>query len=469
MKKKRMIKVLSLIFILTALSTLTSSVWADAKTEFRTEELQKTINLKVDIEYIVVDPCEGFVPLDDAQIYCGVRKGAGYRIEVPDDWNGDLLMFAHGYRFGSEYLWVDDPPFREWFIENGYAWAASSFSVNGVNITAGVKDTKTLVEFFKENIAIPEHVFISGESMGSGITITSIEQWPDIYDGGMPTCGALDMYAMFDAAWDYYVLASALAEADATFPVPVDFVISGDYAAVVNELTSIPGYFPYLLNEKGEQLKNAVKMATGGERPLFEQGFTFNYGFLEYFMGSPVMQLMVTYLNDATGVRGVFVDNWDTIYQFDTDPELSPEEEALNEIVFRIQRDQQAMHPNGLKNIPINNGKIRVPVLSIHGIGDMLTPFYLEQLYAQSVADQGASDFLVQRAIRDFVHCSFTPEEYTTAFTDLVNWVKTGVKPAGDDLLNPVVVSDEFFGCQFTTEDRDYTWVDPMLKIPPCP
>jgi len=465
----KLTKVFTIVIILITLFSLTSSVWADSKTQFIQEDVFETVNTKVDIEYIPMDPCEGFEPLNNAQIYCGIRKGAGYRIEVPDDWNGDLLMYAHGYRFGSEYLWVDDPPFREWLIEKGYAWAASSFSENGVNITAGAKDTKTLVEFFKENIATPEHIFISGESMGSGITITSVEQWPGIYDGGMPTCGALDMYEMFDAAWDYYVLANALAGYDATFPVPEDFVTSGDYAAVVEELAGLPGMYPYILNEKGEQLKNAVKMATGGERPLFDQGFTFNYGFLEIFMGSPVMQLMVTYLNEATDVQGVYVDNWDTIYQFDTDPELSPEEQALNEIVFRIQRDPQAMHPNGLKNIPVNNGKISVPVLSIHGIGDMLTPFYLEQLYAQMVAEQGASDFLVQRAIRDFVHCSFTPEEYTTAFTDLVNWVETGVKPAGDDLLDPAVVSDEYFGCEFTLENRDYTWLNPMLDIPACP
>lgn len=27
----------------------------------------------------------------------GVRGGAGYRIEVPATWNGDLVLYAHGF------------------------------------------------------------------------------------------------------------------------------------------------------------------------------------------------------------------------------------------------------------------------------------------------------------------------------------------------------------------------------------
>ena len=36
------------------------------------------------------------------------------------------------------------------------------------------------------------------------------------------------------------------------------------------------------------------------------------------------------------------------------------------------------------------------------------------------------------------------------AFSDLVNWVENGTKPAGDDVLDPAVVASPDFGCQFT-------------------
>jgi hypothetical protein len=75
----------------------------------------------------------------------------------------------------------------------------------------------------------------------------------------------------------------------------------------------------------------------------------------------------------------------------------------------------------------------------------------MEQIYARRAAEQGTSNLLVQRAIRDHNHCGFAvAEEEEAAFADLVNWVRNGVKPAGDDILKPDTVADPKFGCQFS-------------------
>ena len=58
--------------------------------------------------------------------YWGVHGGAGYRIEVPHDWNGELVLYAHGFRGTGLELTVSDPRIRPYLIANGYAWAASS-------------------------------------------------------------------------------------------------------------------------------------------------------------------------------------------------------------------------------------------------------------------------------------------------------------------------------------------------------
>ena len=57
-------------------------------------------------------------------------------------------------------------------------------------------------------------------------------------------------------------------------------------------------------------------------------------------------------------------------------------------------------------------------------------------------------------------------DEMTQGFEDLLSWVKDGISPPGDDLLDPDVVADPNFGCNFTSEDR--VWPFP-LTIPACP
>lgn len=447
MKGMKLTRAFVVVIFLITLLILTTTVLADTKTE-----------------YILVDPCEGFEPLADAQIYCGVHKGAGYRIEVPANWNGDLFVWAHGLRLETQYLVVDDPPIREWLVNNGYAWAASSYSGNELDVSVGIKDTLALTQRFNGLVALPEHVYLAGMSMGGAITVNTIEQYPNVYDGAMPVCGALATYESLDYLFDYYALSNALAGLDAVFPIPAGYSAT-TYPVVKSNLELVPDTYPFTLNAQGQQLKDAFEILTGGDRPVYDQGFLFWYGIL----GNFVIDFGTLGPDDPIGVPGAtgnFIDNMDVIYQFDADPALSPEEQALNEVILRVASDPQARKPDGLKNIPIAEGKITMPVLSMHELGDLFVPFSLEQIYARKVAAQGASDLLVQRAYRDIYHCGFTGEELIASFVDLVNWVENGVKPDGDDILNPAAVDDPFFGCQFTSVDRIYP---PVIAIPPCP
>jgi hypothetical protein len=202
-------------------------------------------------------------------------------------------------------------------------------------------------------------------------------------------------------------------------------------------------------------------LRSGGERPTFDQGFLFWNGVVpdDFLFG------LGTGTEPLTKVKGMPIDNADVVYQFDTDPALTPDEQSLNETVLRLTPDPQARHPNGLANVPVVSGDITIPVLTLHTIGDLYVPFSMEQIYAQRVAENGASHLLVQRAIRDVGHCTFTGDEIVTGFFDLVNWVEDGLSPAGDNILDPVEVADPDFGCAFTSKDRSYS---PPLSIPAC-
>ena len=102
--------------------------------------------------YFVDESKLPFTALPGATAYWGVHTGAGYRIEVPDNWNGVLVVWAHGFRGTGLELTVDNHPLRDFLIPSGYAWAASSYRRNDYDVTSGVQDTHALTKHFNGNL-----------------------------------------------------------------------------------------------------------------------------------------------------------------------------------------------------------------------------------------------------------------------------------------------------------------------------
>jgi fermentation-respiration switch protein FrsA (DUF1100 family) len=390
--------------------------------------------------YFVNEALLPFDPLPGTSTtrHWGVHNGAGYRIEVPDDWNGQLVLYAHGFRGTVLDLTVSNPRIRQFLVSNGFAWAASSYSKNGYDVKQGVKDTHALGQLFNGLVGNPSRTYITGHSMGGHITGVAIEQYPQAYAGALPMCGVMGDNELFDYFLDYNLVAQALAGIDAQFPFPADY-----QTAVVPAVRGALGgaAFPGVLNAQGIKLRGVTQNISGGTRPSFSTSFAVWGNFL----------FTVGVTGGTIGVApGNVQDNSMTVYQIDADPALSSDELALNAAVLRVAQDPQGRHPNGIANIPTISGNLPIPVISIHTIGDLFVPFSMEQIYARRAAEQGRADLLVQRAIRDHGHCGFAVPEEERAFADLVNWVEHGVKPAGDDVLTPAVVADPNYGCQFT-------------------
>ena len=393
-----------------------------------------------------------FEPLAGARAFWGIHAGAGYRIEVPAKWNGDLVLYAHGYRGEGPELTVSNPPIRNHLIAEGYAWAASSYRANGYVPGVGAEDTHRLLERFGSLVGKPDRVYLTGSSMGGHVTGVAIEQWPQSFDGAQPECGVMGDNELFDFFQDAYLVAETLAGHVPEVPTPADYFTSPDGWRATR--AALGTSFPTGLTPAGERFKAIVEQLTGGDRPTFDTGFAGPNGGAFIF-------------NFGAATTGPGRENVDTVYQFDNDPAVSAEEAAFNAQMVRIAADPQYRHPNGLGKLPGSaavsppiSGDISIPVLSTHTIGELFVPFHMEQIYARRVASHGQSDLLVSRAIRDISHCSFSQPERIAAFDDLVRWVKTGHRPAGDDILSRTAVADPKFGCQFTEPDRSF--------LPPC-
>lgn len=387
-------------------------------------------------------------------------NGAGYRVEVPDNWNGVLVMWAHGYRGTGEELTVSNPPMRDWLIANNYAWAASSYSKNYYDVQAGIEDTNELALKFTtiaaENgrtLFAPHKTLIVGESMGGHVAAAAVEQETlssarnqVFYDGALPLCGVVGGTHEYDYLLDVTFAAQHVADLG-----PDSFPADFDQAAIDEVLWNTVPSFAQQGDPTAEGLKleAAVRVLSGGDRPVFEAGF--RGGFYNVVMG--------TGGRDGT-VNGILekdlMGNIGTFYQLDKDPLRSAEETTFNNTILRVEGDPAANAPRaeGLRYFPEVNGQFNVPVLTLHGLGDLYVPFVHEQVYQRRAVANGSDRLLVQRAIRAPSHCDFTDKERNTAFSDLVDWVNTGIRPDGDNVLDAEKVAAATYGCDFSDPAR---------------
>src|SRR5215470_17715957 len=189
--------------------------------------------------------------------YWGIHDGAGYRIEVPDNWNGDLVLYAHGFRGTGLELTITNPRIRKWLIDHGY------------DVKQGVKDTHALGTLFHGLVGNPVRTYFTGHSMGGHITGVAIEQYPNAYAGALPMCGVMGDNELFDYYLDFNLVAEALAGVSAEFPFPADY-----QTAVVPVVKAALGpAYPAVLNLQGKQLVGVTQNISGGPRPAFSTSF----------------------------------------------------------------------------------------------------------------------------------------------------------------------------------------------------
>ncbi|GGM76735.1 alpha/beta hydrolase [Lentzea pudingi] len=380
--------------------------------------------------YTIVNPplAPATVGGKPTRVIQGVHSHAGYIIEVPPRWNGRLALWAHGYRGDGKVLTVDAPPFglRQRWLDEGYAWAASSYYSNAYDVRAGVTTTRELATLFGRKVQRPSKVFLAGVSMGGHVIARSLEQYPGFYAGALPMCGVMGDHELFDYFLSYHLVAQTLTGIKA-YPLPAD------YSTVV-----VPR-IKQALAGRDDQFKALVATLSGGARPGTDAAYAYWQDFLFGLVtNSASSNLAENPLQLATNLSTRYRPN-------------SPVD--VNAAVQRVKAaNPKARNTWALTEIPAVQGFPTAPVVSLHGIGDLFVPFSMEQDYRDDAARFGRTDRIVQRAIRTVDHCEFSPAEVGTAWRDLTTWVDRGKRPAGDDVRR---TDDPRFGCRFS--DRQAT------------
>jgi pimeloyl-ACP methyl ester carboxylesterase len=328
--------------------------------------------------------------------------GALTRVCFPAEWNGDLILYAHGYVQPDAPLAIPDNLIGGASVADlinalGYAYATTSYRANGLVADVAVDDMVLLEELVRRTVRPdPIQVYIAGVSEGGLVAALAAERQPDRYTGALAACGPIgDFTRQLDYFNDVRVVFDYL------FPG----VIPGspiDPPAEVRSgwtATYAPAVAAAVENDPGAALDLATVTGIPAE------------GLAPADLGVAVADILwynVFGTADAQErLGGQPYDNQDRVYQGSSD------DAALNASVARFAAATTARA--SLSRFE-TNGDPSAPISIIHTTGDPIVPFFHQPLYADKVADAGRSELLERTDVDRFGHCTFTSSEILAAF-----------------------------------------------------
>jgi hypothetical protein len=351
-----------------------------------------------------------FEALPGAQAHVGRLGGAVYHYEVPDDWNGTLVMWMHGFEEFRPEARVGPPDFRRYLIGHGMAWAASSFSSTSMIPSLAADETAALWDHVVAEIGRPRWTYVSGFSMGGWATNIAAERYGDRYDGALGLCGAVDVDPGLRTSVDQVVAAAYVAGLDQH-----DVDTSRDLVTLLDQRVR-----PALDDPaQRQQVIDLVVGLTGGPRPFAAEGIE--------------RELETNWERGRLAIASGLVPPVPEPYALagpDADAGADFDERAVR---FPTNDDGLRSFSSGMDQA----GRLAMPLLTMHTTGDGQVPISQAIAMHDLVDASGRADRLVQRVLADPGHCGFTTAEQEQGFEALTDWVERGRRPAGTDLSNP--------------------------------
>jgi pimeloyl-ACP methyl ester carboxylesterase len=351
------------------------------------------------ITFAVVLNIAGSVFADE--VIDGRVSGSLYRLVRPTNWNGRLVLYAHG--FVPSDAPVALPPEGSLLISllapQGFAVAYSSFSENGWAVRDGMERTHQLLGIFSARFARPERVYVTGVSMGGLIAIKLSETYPNFYAGALPA-GAVagGPRRQFDYEANIWTL----------FDFLYPGVLPGDAANVpegidVTQTVVLPALAAMEVDPSG-----AIAMAQIDQIPI---PFATPDELVESILTALAYYATeFTDLTSRTHGHGFF-DNSNMQYTGALPPEQL---QAINAGIQRFTASADAL--NYLEHFYNPSGALRIPMLTLATSRDPVVPGFHQISYRDGVASAGASYFLVQREIERYGHLTFTPRGVGAGF-----------------------------------------------------
>ena len=357
-----------------------------------------------------------------------LATGAYLLAAMPRNWNGNLIVFAHG---GPHIV----PPTAATSqvdldkygigVKLGFAWIASTYRREGYGVQMAVDDTDDARNFFIERIATPKRTILHGASYGGLVGAKLLETravntaGAKVYDGALLNSGAMggalpnyEFRADLRVVYQYYCK-NLPRPSEPQYPLwmglPVDSRMDlKTITARVDECTGATQPAAARSEAQQRNLATILNVMRIPENMLVRH-----------------MQAATFVLRDlAQGIgrgRGVF-SNRNVRYQGSSD------DAALNRDVERFDADPAALAAITADGQP--TGALPVPVVSIHSMNDPQAAVEAQYEYRARVLTAGNGVRLMQAYTDEPAHTAQSAAELAAAFDALMQWIEKGAIPS---------------------------------------
>ena len=396
--------------------------------------------------------CPAAVP-DTARCLQGQDSaGAYYLIAMPKDWNGNLVLHAHG---GPSL----DAPTTEratedltrWAIavKAGYAWAGSTFRQGGVEVRAAAEDTERLRKIFRKHVAQPRRTILHGQSWGAGVAAKAAEMFTAATVGTQP----------YDAV---LLTSGVLAGGTRSYDFRLDLRAVYQYLCSNHPRPTEPAYPLAIGLPAGSTMTQADLSARTAECLGLNKTAA---------QRTPEQQAKVQTIEKVIRIPASSIQahlNWGTFHfqdvvakrtggaspfgNIDAQYTGSADDAALNAGVQRFRAAPEAVQRFGADTDP--SGTIPVPVLSTKWISDPTAFVELDAYFKEVMVRGGSGERLVQTFTTQGTHSYISDPTYPTLLTALLQWVDEGKKPTPAGIAQQCAANEGQFGtgCSFAPD-----------------
>lgn len=354
--------------------------------------------------------------------------GAWYWVAYPRDWNGTLIVHAHGGPRTADPQRDDPVEDLDRFsimVREGYAWAGSTYRRGGYGVRMAAKDTDDLRQIVWDAFGQPARTLLHGQSWGGNVAAKAAELYAVSaegarnYDGVILTSGVLaggssayQFRADLRAVYQFYCQNHPRPEEE-QYPLwqglPRQAAMTrAEIGSRIEECTGA-GVAPDARTPvQAANLRNILSV-TGVQQDQLLSHLAW---------GTNLFQDMVW---KRLGGRNPF-SNAHRTYQG------SDDDVALNAGIERFEAEPAAAA--ALAYDADLTGQIVVPVVTLHARYDPVAFIGHEAAYRQVVARAGRSELLTQVFTTEHEHSRLSAAEYVAVLEAMTAWLDTGQKPA---------------------------------------